>query len=229
MLAFSSSSSWPIASSSSCRLGSFKCCVQSFSTSACRLDHYKTLGVTPSASKAQIKSHYYQLSKKHHPDVSKDPSSKEVFSNASLAYSVLVDDRQRRAYDRSLLHRSSRPMHSHSYEPRAPPTSGHKATHAWAHPRATPGGFRKPPPDYSYTPPRNRGASASSSYGTGGGQHYTPPKSYPDVLRGTRKKDEEEMQQLDRIRNTSGFMRMMQVVAALALSLAAIGGMPGGS
>jgi hypothetical protein len=122
-------------------------------------------------------------------------------------------------------------MQARSYEPRAPPTSGHKASYAWAHPRTTPGGFRKPPPDYSYTPPPNRprGAAASSSWGTGGGRHYTPPpESYQDVLRGTRKKDEEEMQALDRIRNTSGFLRAMQVLAALGLSLAAMGGMPGG-
>lgn len=145
-----------------------------------------------------------------------------IWSNAA--------SRSRRAYDRSLLHRSPGTAQPRSYEPRAPPTSGPKASYAWAHPRSQPGGFRKPSPDYAYTPPPNRprGAASHPSWGTGGGRHYAPqPEPYRDVLRGARKKDEEEMQQLDRIKNTSGFMRAMQVVAALALSLAAMGGLPG--
>lgn len=191
-----------------------------FSSSALCHDHYRTLGVFSGASKAQIKSHFYQLSKKHHPDVSKNPKSKEIFAAASEAYTVLIDDRQRRAYDRNLLHRSSGP----SYSTRAPPHSGPRATHAWEHSsRRRHSGFGQAPPDYTYTPPphRSRGPSASAS------QHYSPPRSHHDARRGTRK-DEEFRLQADQIQNTSSLVRAAQVLAALAVSVSMIGGMRGG-
>lgn len=139
----------------------------------------------------------------------------------------------RRAYDRSLLHRSPGPLHpqSHSYSPRAPPTSGPRANYAWesAHRRST--GFRQPPPDYASAPPPNRPRGTTFTAGSGGGtgRHYTPPQeAYHDVLRGSRKKEEEAHREMDRIRNTSSLVRALQVMAALAASLSLMGGMGGG-
>ncbi|KAF5349563.1 hypothetical protein D9756_008828 [Leucocoprinus leucothites] len=223
-------SSSPLTSTTICHTAARKCARRAFSTSARCLDHYRTLGVPQGAPKAQIKSHYYQLSKKHHPDISKDPKSKEIFTSASEAYAVLIDDRQRRAYDRSLLQRSSGPTHSssHLYSARAPPSSGPRATYAWEHSsRHRHAGFRQPPPDYTYTPPPNRPRGTSAPGGAG--RHYSPPQgSHHDVLRGTRKKDEEMRRQVDRVQNTSSVVRAVQVLAALAVSMSLMGGMSGG-
>lgn len=61
--------------------------------------HYEVLGIASSASKDQIKKAYKELSKKYHPDVSKDPNAAERFKKINQAYSVLKDQDARSNYD----------------------------------------------------------------------------------------------------------------------------------
>lgn len=67
------------------------------------VNHYDVLGLKPSASPSQIKSAYYQLSKKYHPDVAVGvDNAKEKFAKLSTAYEVLSSPEKRAVYDRSL-------------------------------------------------------------------------------------------------------------------------------
>jgi len=67
------------------------------------VNHYDVLGLRPSASPSQIKSAYYKLSKKYHPDVAVGVTdAKEKFSRLSMAYEVLSNPGKRAEYDRTL-------------------------------------------------------------------------------------------------------------------------------
>ncbi len=59
-------------------------------------DYYKSLGVSKSASKEEIKSAFRKLAHEHHPDKG---GNQEKFKEASEAYSVLSDDGKRAQYD----------------------------------------------------------------------------------------------------------------------------------
>jgi len=66
-------------------------------------NHYDVLGLKPTASPSQIKSAYYQLSKKYHPDVAVGvDNAREKFARLSSAYEVLGNPSKRAVYDRSL-------------------------------------------------------------------------------------------------------------------------------
>lgn len=61
--------------------------------------HYTALGLWRNASQDQIKRRYYELSKEHHPDVSQDSNSPEIFRKVAEAYAVLGKKKLRRKYD----------------------------------------------------------------------------------------------------------------------------------
>jgi DnaJ-class molecular chaperone len=64
-------------------------------------DPYATLGVSRSASEADIKSAYRKLAKELHPDRNKDkPDAAERFSHVTRAYDLLSDKDKRARFDR---------------------------------------------------------------------------------------------------------------------------------
>lgn len=65
----------------------------------CEEDYYKILGLGRNATKKEIKSKFKTLSKKYHPDVSKEPDAEAKFRDVSEAYDVLIDDDKRKLYD----------------------------------------------------------------------------------------------------------------------------------
>lgn len=53
-------------------------------------DYYETLGIKRSASQAEVKTAYFELSKKYHPDTAKEsPENLQKFREVTDAYEVL--------------------------------------------------------------------------------------------------------------------------------------------
>jgi len=63
------------------------------------MTHYQTLGLTPGATAAEIKSAHRRLARRHHPDAGGDPL---LFKAIQAAADVLGDREKRREYDESL-------------------------------------------------------------------------------------------------------------------------------
>ena len=66
-------------------------------------DHYKSLGVSESASSEEIKTAYKSLAKKWHPDRNQDNKERaeRKFKEVAQAYKTLSDEKSRREYDLS--------------------------------------------------------------------------------------------------------------------------------
>lgn len=66
--------------------------------------HYETLGVSPDATKEEIKRVYRKLVLQFHPDTSKTKSkaNENKFKQISAAYAVLSDDKLRKKFDLEL-------------------------------------------------------------------------------------------------------------------------------
>ncbi|MEM7303717.1 MAG: DnaJ C-terminal domain-containing protein [Pseudomonadota bacterium] len=64
-------------------------------------DPYRILGVSKSASQAEVKSAFRKLAKAHHPDQNKgNPKAQERFAEINSAYEILGDETRRGQYDR---------------------------------------------------------------------------------------------------------------------------------
>ncbi|MBR5474476.1 MAG: molecular chaperone DnaJ [Lachnospiraceae bacterium] len=63
-------------------------------------DYYEVLGVSKTATDAELKKAYRNLAKKYHPDTNQgNPEAEAKFKEASEAYAVLSDAEKRRQYD----------------------------------------------------------------------------------------------------------------------------------
>jgi DnaJ-class molecular chaperone len=73
-------------------------------------DPYDVLGVARNASAKDIKSAYRKLAKKYHPDQNPDdPKAQERFAEATQAYDVVGDEKNRAAYDRGEIDAAGKP------------------------------------------------------------------------------------------------------------------------
>jgi DnaJ-class molecular chaperone len=62
-------------------------------------DLYKVLGVSKTATAAEIKSAYRKLAVQYHPDKNKSKESEEKFKEINQAYEVLGNEQKRKQYD----------------------------------------------------------------------------------------------------------------------------------
>ncbi|KAI9513489.1 DnaJ-domain-containing protein [Russula earlei] len=190
-------------------------------------NHYDALSIPRNASKSQIKSAYYKLSKQFHPDINDDPLAREKFLVFSEAYAVLGDDRKRRSYDRSLAASSGGGPHHH-YQP--PPPYSHYATandarrrsanYAWERRRRPPPGSNlhahhpSHPHHHHQHQPRSRPFESSDPHArrtaAGHTSNYRPPR--------TGWKETE----LDRVNRVSGLGRAVQLIG-LFMAVAVVG------
>lgn len=73
-------------------------------------DPYEVLGVSKSASPADIKKAYRQLAKKYHPDRNKDDvKAKERFSEINTAYEIVGDEKKKAQFDRGEIGADGKP------------------------------------------------------------------------------------------------------------------------
>ncbi|XP_077312448.1 dnaJ homolog subfamily C member 16 [Lithobates pipiens] len=68
--------------------------------SAADFDPYRVLGVSRTASQADIKKAYKKLAREWHPDKNKNPGAEDKFIQVSKAYEILSNEEKRTNYDR---------------------------------------------------------------------------------------------------------------------------------
>jgi len=70
-------------------------------------DHYKVLGLPQNCTRREIKSSFFKLSKKYHPDVQQNKAAtNDEFIRICQAYEVLYDRSKRSKYDEKMLVKS---------------------------------------------------------------------------------------------------------------------------
>jgi hypothetical protein len=79
-------------------------------------DYYQTLGVSHTASEAEIKRAFRKLAVEYHPDKNPDPVAQQNFLEINEAYDVIGDPQKRAAYDDRLAN----PWAGFTVEPEQP-------------------------------------------------------------------------------------------------------------
>jgi len=72
-------------------------------------DPYEVLGVSKTASEAEIKKAFRALAKKHHPDTAKGADAKKKFQEISAAYDIVGDKEKRAKFDRGEIDAQGNP------------------------------------------------------------------------------------------------------------------------
>src|SRR5215475_6149039 len=86
------------------------CCRTYLLLSDCMRDPYEVLGVSKTASEAEVKSAFRKLAKKYHPDQNKtDPKAKERFAEVNSAYEIVGDKAKRKQFDRGEIGADGKP------------------------------------------------------------------------------------------------------------------------
>ncbi|KAJ0540408.1 putative DnaJ domain, Chaperone J-domain superfamily [Helianthus annuus] len=75
---------------------------------------YQVLGVSPSATPAEIKRAYRKLALKYHPDVNKEADAQEKFLRIKHAYNTVLNPDSRKKYDSG-----NRASQTYNYKPSA--------------------------------------------------------------------------------------------------------------
>lgn len=84
--------------------------------------YYDDLGVSSTATQSEIKSAYYKLTLKYHPDKNKSKEAKVKFQSVSDAYEVLSNPSVRKQYDMQRMIQKKRPVTMrHDFKPQSSP------------------------------------------------------------------------------------------------------------
>ncbi len=81
-------------------------------------DPYSVLGVTKTASEADIKRAFRKLAKQYHPDQNaNDPNAQARFSEINQAYEIVGDKEKRQKFDRGEIGADGKPrFQAHGFE-----------------------------------------------------------------------------------------------------------------
>lgn len=90
--------------------------------------HYEVLEVAPNATHNEIKSAYYKLTLKYHPDKNNSDYAKQKFQQISEAYEVIGNYAARKHYDRNIMVRQ-RTVEGYRPKPQKPVSEKVNITH----------------------------------------------------------------------------------------------------